>query len=74
MESFEDIFSKLSESVTSNIIPIAIVLLLVLLVIGWLMYKSFNTSPKNEKIEEEYEPEQDAKSETEQFTDEKETE
>ena len=46
MESFTGLFSDLSENLKANFIPIAVVLVLVLLVSGWLVYKSFTDSPK----------------------------
>ena len=64
MESPDSLFSGLSDSLKNNFIPIAIVLVLVLVVIGWLVYKSFTvSSSKNEEVEtdekEIEKPEQD---------------
>ena len=58
MESFTGLFSNLSETLTTNFMPIAVVLVLVLLVTGWLVYKSFTGS----KPEPEHEPEPEAES------------
>ena len=54
MESVEGIFTNLSETVKVNFIPIAIVLALVLLIVGYLIYRSISVSPKIE--EENFEP------------------
>jgi flagellar basal body-associated protein FliL len=54
MDSFTGLFSNLSETLTTNFMPIAVVLVLVLLVAGWLVYKSFTGS----KVESEPQPEQ----------------
>jgi ABC-type nickel/cobalt efflux system permease component RcnA len=62
MESFTGLFSNLSETLTTNFMPIAVVLVLVLLVTGWLVYKSFTGS----KPEPEHEPEPEAEHESEQ--------
>lgn len=46
MESFTGLFSDLSENLKANFVPVVFVLVLVLLVAGWLVYKSFTDSPK----------------------------
>jgi hypothetical protein len=46
MESFTGLFSNLSDTLTVNFLPIAIVLVLVLCVVGWLVYRSMVSSPK----------------------------
>ena len=47
-------FTSLSETVKVNFIPIAIVLALVLLIVGYLIYRSMSVSSKIE--EENFEP------------------
>jgi len=65
MDSFTGLFSNLSETLTTNFMPIAVVLVLVLLVTGWLVYKSFTGS----KPEPEAEHEQQSEPEPEQKED-----
>jgi len=54
MESFTGLFSDLSENLKANFVPIVVVLVLLLVVSGWLVYKSYTDSPK---VTSEPEPE-----------------
>jgi hypothetical protein len=51
METVESPFSGIYEILNENFVPIAVVLVLVLLVIGWLVYKSFSSESKTEDFE-----------------------
>ena len=62
MELAENTFSSFYETLNNNIIPISIVLLLVISVLGWMLFNSFNTpvaskeevNSDNKKVEEKY--------------------
>jgi hypothetical protein len=62
MELAENTFSSFYETLNNNIIPIAIVLFLVISVLGWMLFNSFNTpvaskeevNSDNKKVEENY--------------------
>jgi hypothetical protein len=43
MELAENTFSSFYETLNNNIIPISIVLFLVISVLGWMLFNSFNT-------------------------------
>jgi len=66
MESVESMFSSLSETLKVNFMPIAVVLVIVLAVVGWLVYKSMSGSPK--EVEEDFEPD-NSESSNEGYTD-----
>ena len=76
MESVEGIFSGLSDTLKTNFVPIAVVLALVLLVVGWMAYKSFTGPSKNDDSEPDSEhsdgedsPPPQAAEQTEHFAD-----
>jgi hypothetical protein len=62
MELAENTFSSFYETLNNNIIPISIVLFLVISVLGWMLFNSFNTpvaskedvNSDNKKVEENY--------------------
>lgn len=62
MDLAETTFSSFYETLNNNIIPISIVLFLVISVLGWLLFNSFNTpvaskeedNSDNKKVEENY--------------------
>jgi flagellar basal body-associated protein FliL len=66
MEGAENLFADLSDTVKNNFVPIVIILVLVLLLIGWLVYKSFSSPSKNENFEpnDEQDKEEDNSEET----------
>jgi len=81
MESITELFSGLSETLKTNIVPIAIVLGVILLVVGWMFYNSKVTSVKEDYTEaaapdsvEEEEAEADDGGENEQRVEESPTE
>jgi hypothetical protein len=41
MENSESLFSGFFDTLKANIVPIIVVLILLLVIIGWLVYKSF---------------------------------
>ena len=51
MESVESPFSGLYDVLNANFMPIAVVLVLVIIVGGWFMYKSFSSESKTEDFE-----------------------
>lgn len=57
MESLTPLFSGLSETLTANMVPIAIVLGVILLVIGWMFYNSKVASVKETYADSAEEPE-----------------
>jgi hypothetical protein len=69
MEGADSLFSGLSDTLKTNFVPIAVVLALVLLVVGWLVYKSVSSSSKNDDSEpdtEQSEAEDNSQQPTEQ--------